>query len=165
MTTATAQSGSCASCTDAQEVAEIAGTVAAQHPQHEQIAQRLHRDVGDGEDDGSALERLRDRRRQHEAAEHQQEQDDADQRPIRVEPVRRPGGVDPRPPHRDHQQTGLDRAERRQMVQQAVRELGDREDEDEIEEQLDEGHAMMVVTVTDPQIVAASESHVRTRGV
>jgi hypothetical protein len=44
-------------------------------------------------------------------------------------------------------------------MQQAVRKLRDRKNENEVEEQFDEGHAMMVVTVTDPQVVAASEGH------
>jgi hypothetical protein len=44
-------------------------------------------------------------------------------------------------------------------MQQAVRKLRDRKNENEVEEQFDEGHAMMVVTVTDPQVVAASERH------
>ena len=40
---------------------------------------------------------------------------------------------------------GLQRAERREMLEQPVRELRDREHEHQVEEQFDEGDAMMLV--------------------
>ena len=61
--------------------------------------------------------------------------------------------VDPGPPHGQHQQRGLQRAERGEVLEQAVRELGDGEHEDEVEEQLDEGDA--AVAVPHPQVTGA----------
>ena len=80
------------------------------------------------------------RGRQDEARQHQHEQQQPHRRLLRVEPVGDPGGEHPHPPHRHEQQQRLERAPAGvRSVEQAMRQLGDREDEDEVEEQLDEG--------------------------
>jgi hypothetical protein len=87
---------------------------------------------------------------------HQHEQHDTHRPLLGIEPVGDPGGEDPQPPHRQHQQAGLDRAAERQVRQQAVRELGDGEHEHQVEEQLDEGDPRRGVAAAGPQEVLAS---------
>ena len=53
---------------------------------------------------------------------------------------------------RDHQQGGLHRAERREMLEQAVRELRDREHEHQVEEQLDVSDPVVLVSVPHPKV-------------
>ena len=84
-------------------------------PQEERLAD-LHRRIGDREPQAAPFERRRDRGRQHQPAEHQQKEQDADRRLFGIEPVGDPGGVDPHPPHREKQQRDLQHAERREMA-------------------------------------------------
>ena len=72
-----------------------------------------------------------------------------------IEPVGDPGGVDPGPPHRQHQHGGLQRAERGQVLKQAVRKLRDREHEHQVEEQFDVGDAAVLVAAAGAQVVGA----------
>ena len=130
---------------DADRIVPHRGAMARGCEQPEGGASNLHGRIGDGEPEASALKGGRDRRRQHQAAQHHQEDQDADGRQLGVEPVGDPGGVDPHPPHREKQQRDLDRAERREVLQQRMRDLRDREDEDEVEEQLRVGHAARLV--------------------
>ena len=62
---------------------------------------------------------------------------------IWVEPVRRPRRVDPGPPHCQEHQEGLERARNVVMFEQIMRKLGDRENEDEVEKQLDRTDAIV----------------------
>jgi hypothetical protein len=45
------------------------------------------------------------------------------------------------------------------MRQQSMRELGDGEHEHQVEEQFDEGDAVMRVTVPGPQVIGAGRDH------
>ena len=87
-------------------------------PQKDRLAD-LHRRIGDREPQSPGFEGLRDRGREHEPAEHQQEQQDPDRRRFGIEPVGDPGGVDPHPPDRQEQQGRLQRAERGEAAEQA----------------------------------------------
>jgi hypothetical protein len=64
---------------------------------------------------------------------------------LRIEPVGAPAGVDPDDPDRHVEQRHLEDPERRRMSGQRVGELDDREDEDQVEEQFDEGNLAVVV--------------------
>ena len=48
-------------------------------------------------------------------------------------------------------------ADRRHVLDQRVRKLRHREDEDEVEEELDEGHPSVVMTMPDPHQVTLTE--------
>ena len=109
--------------------------------QPERGAADLHRRIGDRKPEPALLECLGNGGGQHEAAEHQEEEQDADRRPVGVEPVGHPGGVNPHPPYREKQQRDLQGAKRREVMQQRVRQLRDGKDEDEVEEQLGIGDA------------------------
>src|SRR5262249_33168555 len=76
-----------------------------------------------------------------EAAEHQGKKHQPHGRRFGVEPVRHPRRVDPDPPDGEQQQERLQGSAERQMMQQEMRKLRDREYEHEVEEQLDEGDA------------------------
>ena len=122
------------------------GVVAAHHlpPQgddHERAADHLDGDVGRGEGQGLIPEGLRDRGRHDQADQHQHHQQHPHREPVRVDPVGGPGRVVPGPPDREEQDEGLDRAARAQVLEQGVRELRDREDVDQVEEQLHAGDA------------------------
>src|SRR5258708_4923181 len=80
-----------------------------------------------------AFKSLRNRGREHQSAQHQQKQQDANRGEFGIEPVGGPGGVNPHPPHRQEQQGGLQHPQRGEPAQQGVRYLGDREDEHQIE--------------------------------
>ena len=113
-------------------------------PEKDRLAD-LHRGVGDGKPQSAPVKCRRDRGRQHQSAEHHRKQQQANRGLFRIEPVGDPGGVDPHPPHREKQQRDLQYAQRREMSQQRMRDLRDRKDEDEIEEQLGIGHAVVLV--------------------
>jgi hypothetical protein len=119
--------------------------VGRRRQQPEQGPADLHDRIGHGKPYSSPVERRRDRGRQHEPTQHQHEKQETNRRQVGVEPVGDPGGVDPHPPDREEQQRDLDGAERREMVQQRVRQLRDGKDEDEIEQQLRIGDAAVLV--------------------
>ena len=127
----------------------VGRVVAMQRPQHEDVAQRQHDDIRGRESQGAVLECLGDRRRQHQAGEHQREKHDPHRGLLGVEPIGDPGGVNPRPPHREQQDGGLQRTDWRQMFEQAMGKLCHRKDEHQIEKQFDEGDAVVLVAVSD----------------
>ena len=124
--------------------------VPAQMDEHDGAAPDLHQDEGPGEDEATVPEGIRNRRPHDEADQHGGEQEPADARRLRVEPIGHPGGILPAEPDREPQHQRLDRAHQRQMMHQPVGKLGDREDIDEIEEQFLERH-LGVMPVALPQ--------------
>ena len=144
---------------DALEVAEIALVMLMQRPQHEDGATGLHEDIGRREGHRTFAEGLRDRRGEHQSRRHQDEQHQPYGWKLGIEPVRDPGGVNPHPPHRHHEQAGLHRAENGQMSEQAMGKLGDGEDEHEIEEQLDVRDAGVLVAIARTQQVPGRRDH------
>ena len=97
----------------------------------------LHADVSERE--GSARPRTRaGSRRHHQPGQHQREQHQPHGRPLGSSQLVIHAVSIQDPPHPHHQHAGLQHPQRREMLEQAVRELGDGEDEHQIEEQLDE---------------------------
>ena len=102
---------------DAQEVEVVGPVVALERPQHEQVARHLHAHIGERERPGRGP-------RTHAGSTTTSRARPASARtaacrtgrPSRIEPVGDPGGVDPDPPDRDHQQAGLQGAERRRCL-------------------------------------------------
>ena len=66
-------------------------------------------------------------------------------RRVGVVPVGHPGRVDPGPPGDQQQERRLPSADERQVAEQQRRQLGDNDDEDEVEEQLDRAGAPFLV--------------------
>jgi hypothetical protein len=124
-------------------------------PGGEQAAAQLDRHEGQGEDQAAVAERLGDRHGHDHAHHHGHEQHDPHRRPLGIQPVGDPGREDPGPPDRHQQQTGLDQAQQARMGQQAVRQLGDREHEHQVEEQLDIGDPRMAARGAVAEHVAA----------
>jgi hypothetical protein len=130
-------------------------------PEHEQAAPNLHCGKRYSEGHGAILERLGYRGGQQQPRQHQREQEQTHRAAVGIEPVGDPCSVDPRPPHRQHQKRELHRSERRQVFEQAVRELGDGKDEHQVKKQLDVGDAMVFVSRLGSQMVGARSERVR----
>ena len=103
----------------------------------------LHQHVRPCDDQPAGSERQGQRRRQHQADQHQRDQHQPHRYPAGIQPVRRPGRVDPRPPHQREQQRGLQRAVHGRQGEQMVRHLGDGEHVYQVEEQLDVSHPLL----------------------
>ena len=97
----------------------------------------------DAEDDTVAAERLRYRERGDEHPRHRDQQ--RPEHPVvpGVEAVRQPRIRRPRPPKHSQDQEPLTDSVPGRVVQEHERHLREREDEDEIEEQLDRGDPML----------------------
>ncbi len=126
----------------------------------ERVPPDLDHDVGDREQQPALAERLRDRDRHQQARQHQRDQQQPDERRVRVELVRRPGRVVPRPPDHEQHERRLAGALPRQVREQQVRDLRDREDEDEVVEELEARRALRDGAVA-PQGDPADARHAR----
>ena len=115
--------------------------LAAQPGDRETAPADLHEGVRAADGQPPPRERERQGGRHDQAGQGQREQHQPDRDPLGVQPVGDPGGVGPDQPHHGQQQQGLQRALDAAVVDQVVGQLGDREDVDQVEEQLDVGHA------------------------
>ena len=96
-------------------------------------------EVGEPEREPAATEGVRRREREEEVARHAAEEEQPAVRALRGNRVREPGVAAVHPPdQREHHAHAHHRADGR-LLEDDVRELGDREDEDEVEEQLERG--------------------------
>ncbi len=121
---------------------------AIEREDHEQCAAELDRDIAAGKDERLFAERVGDRGGHHQREQHQHEQETAEPGVFWVEPVGDPAGILPAEPDREPEDQCFERADEAEVVEQRMAELGDREDIDEVEEQLFEGHArVMAVAV------------------
>ncbi len=109
----------------------------------EDVPADLDRDVGAGEEQPAAGEGLGDRDREQQAAEHQPDQEQPDDDRARVELVRDPGRVVPGPPDDEQREQRPPGAAPGEVVEQQVRDLRDREDEDEVVEELERRRALL----------------------
>ena len=117
--------------------------LAAKHQRHVARAQKSHHDIGAHEQTRAPLERVGDRHGHQDRAGHQRDHQETPGGVVRIDPVRGPCGVVPRPPDGGEERGGLNRAGPRHVLQQEMRELDDREDVNEIEKQLHVRHAHM----------------------
>jgi hypothetical protein len=90
----------------------------------------------------------RQRRAHRQADQHQRDEQQAHLEALGVHPVGDPRGVGPDQPHHREQQRRLQRAADGRMVQQKVRQLRDREDVHQVEEQLDVRDPLIARAVT-----------------
>jgi hypothetical protein len=112
---------------------------AAPRPGPQADEQHPQRHVGGGEAGGAAVQGTRDAHRQRDRAQHGRQHRHPVQRPVDVEQIAVVGEVAPHQPHRQRQQDEPENARQGQVVVQVVRQRGDGEDEDQIEEQLQPG--------------------------
>ena len=125
----------------------------------EQRAAHLDHHVADGEHQPGGAEGAEQGGARDQAGQHHGEQHHAHGHGVGVEPVRDPAGVLPAQPHGEPQDQRVQRAHQGQVVQQAVGDLGDREDVHQVEEQLDEGDAGFVAVAAAQQVGACEKGH------
>jgi hypothetical protein len=113
-----------------------------QHRHHEAGAPDLHERVSAAHHEPERAERVGQGGGHRQADQHEQHEHEPDLQPIRIEPVRYPRRVGPGQPHHRQQDRGLHRARDRRRAEQMVRELCDREDVHQVEEQLDVGDSL-----------------------
>ena len=109
------------------------------------MAADLDRDVRAGKQQRPVGECAGDRDRHHEAREHDPEHEEPHGHRLGIEHVRHPGRVVPRPPDDEQDERGLSRPAPRQVAEQQMRDLRDREHEDEVVEQLQIGGVLLLV--------------------
>ena len=95
------------------------------------------REIPGQQQSGYLAHRARQESQKHQPRRHQGEQHDPHRRALGIQPVGDPAGVDPRPPDRAQHHGRLQRAHPGEMLEQRMADLGDGEDEDEVEEQLE----------------------------
>jgi hypothetical protein len=97
----------------------------------------LEEQVAGDEQPRAIAERVGDRDRHEQAREHQPDEQQPHRQPLRLEPVRSPRGHVPRVNDREGHDHRLRARPQIEVLAQVMRELADREDVDEIEEQLE----------------------------
>ena len=128
---------------DDQPLEHVAQPVAAvQEPRRRGVATDLQRDVARREHQPLLAERLGQRGGHEQAREHHRGEHPADRGRGRIEPVGHPGRVDPGPPDDEQQERRPRHAGDGEVAQDLVRQLCDREDVDQVEEQLDRGRRL-----------------------
>ncbi len=103
-----------------------------------------HRQVGDAEDHRVLAERLRHRERGDQHRAHRAEQRDPGDSVVGVQGVGEPGVAGPRPPDHGQHQHPLAEALPRRVGGHQAGDLGEREYEDEVEEELEWGDPILL---------------------
>jgi hypothetical protein len=96
-----------------------------------------HDEVGDAEHDAIDVERVRGREGHDEHGGHRAEHRDAHHALLGIERVREPGVGRPRPPQRAEQEEPAEQPIPRRVMDEEPGDLGDGEDEDQVEEELE----------------------------
>jgi hypothetical protein len=94
------------------------------------------------EGEGEVAEGLLDAERDDQHRRHRGEDDQADHPGLGVDDAGQPGVADPRPPEHAEDQEALHQARPGLVMRHQRRALGDREDEDEVEEELQRRHPL-----------------------
>ena len=102
-------------------------------------------EVGDREPRGFVRECVRDGERHEEASEHRGEDEEARRDVLDVDRVGQPRVRRPRPPHEREDERGAREAGGARVLEDEGRDLGEREDEDEVEEELDVAGALLLL--------------------
>ena len=100
----------------------------------------LEEQVPADEQPGAVAERVGDPDRHEQAREHEPGEQQAHRQPVRLEPVHPPRRHVPGVDDRQRHDQGLGGRAQIDVLEQVVRELADREDVDEIEEELERRH-------------------------
>jgi hypothetical protein len=123
----------------------------ADRPRIEGEQHQADEHVREHEAPSGTRERRRQGRRERRHAEHRREDDEAVRQVVRVEAVGVEGEAHPGPPHGDEERKEAEEASRGDVEPQLAPELSDRDDEDEIEEELEPGGAPRLVVAERPQ--------------
>ena len=111
--------------------------VAAVGDHHEHRTEEAHEQVAPDEEPGAVAEGAGYSDRHAQCGEHEHPGEQLHWGAARIQPVHRPGGVVPAPPHRGEHHDGLGSALPGEVLDEQVRELDDGEDVDQVEEELD----------------------------
>ena len=117
--------------------------IAAAGDRVEDEMEGAHDEVRDAEDDAVDLEGVRRGQRHDEHRGHRPEHGDSDGALLRVQRVGEPGVRRPRPPQHAEKEEAAQQAIPGRVVGEEAGDLGDGEDEDEIEEELERGHPLL----------------------
>ncbi len=107
----------------------------------------VHDEEGDPEDDTVLAERFGDGQRGDEHRRHRNQHRPPDRALIGIDSVRQPRVSRPRPPERAEDQEAVREPAPRRIVRQHRRDLRESEDEDEVEEELERGDALLPLGV------------------
>ncbi len=118
-------------------------------PEVEGNQDRANGDEGDGVSRRAAVERVGCRRGERRHGEHLGEHGDAEDEVVGVEAIGIEGEADPRPPDGHEQERELQEAKSAVVDLQLVRDLADRDDEDQVDEQLEPARTALLVGVLD----------------
>ena len=119
-------------------------------PRGDGIQRDVHRpddEVGDPEQHAVVVERLRHGQRDDQHRPHRREHGDPHHPFLGVERVRQPRIRGPGPPERTEDEHAAQQASPGRVGREEARDLGDPEDEDEIEEELERGYPLLAVDV------------------
>jgi hypothetical protein len=118
----------------------LAERPAVQGHNKERRAPDLEKQICRDEKPRAPTECLGDRYGHQEAGEHQPDEQQLNGKPVRLEPVRAPGGHVPRVEDRESQDHSFGARPQIDVLEEMVGELADREDVYEVEEQLKRGN-------------------------
>jgi hypothetical protein len=124
--------------------------VAPQGDHQDEVAADLDGDIRAGENQALLAERVGQRGRHHQAADHGRGDQQLYRRPLRVKPVGCPRRAGPDPPQGEQQHQGLERAVPREILDQYAGELGEREDERQVEEEFQERGPLRIPGAAQP---------------
>jgi hypothetical protein len=99
--------------------------------------------IGAGEQHGLVAECLRHAQRHHQQCGHRTEDREANDALLWVDHAREPGVADPRPPEQGEHEQSLPELGPGRICGHQRRALRDRQDEDQVEEQLERGHPLL----------------------
>jgi hypothetical protein len=116
------------------------------------VTPHLQRNVARREQQAVLAQRLGQGRGHEQAGEHHSCEQRPDRGRRRVKPVDHPRCADPCPPDDQQQEEGARHAADREVAEDQVGELRDREDVDEVEEQLDGGRRLRRTIVSRAQV-------------
>jgi hypothetical protein len=114
----------------------------------------LDRDVRTCEQQTVAAERLGDGHCHREACEHYREQQEAHGRRVRIDLARDPRRVVPGPPDDEEREERIASSGPAQVVEEQVRHLRDREDEDEVVEELERSCLLLLLSANAARVKA-----------
>jgi hypothetical protein len=116
--------------------------IAARGESEQRAVHDVDDEEGNAEQDAVIAERRRDGKRRDEHGGHRHQQRRKHNALIGIDRIRQPGIGRPRPPERCEDQQPLPEPTPRRIVQQHPRDLRERQDEDEVEEELERSDAV-----------------------
>ena len=116
-------------------------------PREERAVEDDDAEVGEAERQARVAERVRDREREHEVGAHGREQDEPARERVGVDGIRHPGVAAVHPPDQAQHHDDAQQAAPVRGLEEHRRQLRQREDEDEVEEQLERRDPLRLLRV------------------